>query len=80
MLLFVIYFYSTHPNPWRPPTIFEATLPGRSDFMNLEQWTQPTFVKTQMGFENTELTEKLRYYGTRGILLGKCLSFLVEIF
>jgi len=61
---------STHPNPWRPPTIFEATLPGRSDFMNLEQWTQPTFVKTQMGFENTELTEKLRYYGTRGILLG----------
>jgi len=61
---------STHPNPWRPPTIFEATLPGRMDFMNLETWTQPTFVKTQMGFENTDLTEKLRSYGIRGILVG----------
>lgn len=61
---------STHPNPWRPPTIFEAAFPCFLNDMNLTTWNQPTLVKRELAFEKDGLSEKLRWYGIKSAALG----------
>lgn len=61
---------SVHPNPWRPPTFFEAHVPTFSNYHNLTTWLQPTLHKNELAFENDGLTERLQWYGVRSIAFG----------
>jgi len=61
---------SEHPNPWRPFSIWEASLPfGMSD-MFLTTNTQPAMKKCEIEFEEVGLARNLQKFAVMGFKLG----------
>jgi len=65
---------STHPNAWRPPTMFESVIPGDFQSLNLLTWLQPTMQKSEITFEKNTLAENIRTYGIKAIALGNIVA------
>lgn len=65
---------STHPNAWRPPTLYEKAFPGHYETLNLLTWLQPTMQKTEITFEKNTLAENIRTYGVKAIALGNIVA------
>lgn len=61
---------STHPNPWRPSTIFEANMPAYENKLNLLTWNQPVFKAQKVQYEDDGLGEKLAYYNLKAVVMG----------
>jgi len=65
---------STHPNPWRPATIWEGNMPGAVTDLNLATWTQPTLQKNEIRFDSNTLGENIRSFGVKGLAIGNFIA------
>ena len=61
---------SAHPNPWRPPTLWEMSIPGNISDFNLGTWTQPTLTKQELTMEHSDLGDNMKSMVLKGIAAG----------
>jgi len=61
---------SEHPNPWRPPTLWETHLKFGVSDMHLTTFTQPVMKKQAIEFEEVGLARNLQKWGIFGLKCG----------
>jgi len=65
---------SAHPNPWRPPTLWEMNIPGNISDFNLGTWTQPTLTKQELTMEHSDLGDNMKSMVLKGIAAGNFIA------
>jgi len=61
---------SEHPNPWRPPTIWESWLKFGNSDMHLTTFNQPVLKSQRIEFEEVGLTKNLQKFAIFGLKAG----------